>query len=337
MISIIVPVYNVERYLHECIDGVLKQSFQDWELLLIDDGSFDRSLEICNQFSASDKRIKVVHKHNTGVSDSRNYGLDLAQGEFIIFLDADDYWDDNTFLETFVNLAERYNLDIIRGEYKAIADNGDPLFIRDVPKQSQSYLNKVIDSSDFMDYAIHGEFFLWLSLIRTDAIKNIRFNVSRNFLEDVLFYSEMLLNPLRCMYVPENRFYAYRKHNNSASSKISFGKLADAFQMCYDFHHFVKLADDSKMKHMFMDKSIRMYYYTLDTISMDEYFCDRKMYVESLKLQQIRKDVLMWMKEYKVFHRSLIYYLSPIMGVYLFRIRHRLGCLARKILNNFKK
>lgn len=92
IISIIVPVYNAEKTLNRCVDSILNQTYHDWELLLVDDGSTDKSEAICNQYSAIDQRIKVFHKENGGVSSARNYGIKLAKGEWIIFIDSDDYF-----------------------------------------------------------------------------------------------------------------------------------------------------------------------------------------------------------------------------------------------------
>lgn len=91
LVSIIVPVYNAEKTLNRCVDSILSQTFDDWELLLIDDGSTDCSGELCNEYAAKDQRIKVFHKKNEGVSSARNIGLDNAKGKWITFVDADDY------------------------------------------------------------------------------------------------------------------------------------------------------------------------------------------------------------------------------------------------------
>lgn len=90
-ISIIVPVYNVEKYLRKCIDSILNQTFKDFELILIDDGSTDESGKICDEYNLKDNRIKVIHKENGGLSSARNAGLDIAQGEYIGFVDSDDW------------------------------------------------------------------------------------------------------------------------------------------------------------------------------------------------------------------------------------------------------
>ena len=100
MISIIIPVYNVERYLRQCIESVIAQTFEDWEAILVNDGSKDGSLAICQEYAAKDKRIKVIDKSNGGPSSARNKGLENAQGEFVYFMDADD-WIETKFLENF--------------------------------------------------------------------------------------------------------------------------------------------------------------------------------------------------------------------------------------------
>ena len=100
MISIIVPIYNREKYLSECIDSILVQSYSDFEVLLIDDGSTDRSGEICDEYAQKDARIRVFHKENGGVSSARNVGLDNATGEWIAFVDSDD-WVGEKYLESF--------------------------------------------------------------------------------------------------------------------------------------------------------------------------------------------------------------------------------------------
>lgn len=101
--SVIVPVYNVEKYLDECVKSVLTQSFTDWEMILVDDGSTDGCPAMCDEFSKKDSRIKVIHKKNGGSSSARNAGLKVAGGDYIIFLDSDDFYNDEKAFETFAN------------------------------------------------------------------------------------------------------------------------------------------------------------------------------------------------------------------------------------------
>ncbi|MFR1286999.1 MAG: glycosyltransferase family 2 protein [Subdoligranulum sp.] len=97
LISVIVPAYNVEKFIGKCIDSILRQSFKDFEVLLIDDGAKDSTPEICDACAKKDSRIKVYHKENGGLSDARNYGIDRMQGKYVTFIDSDDYVDSGYF------------------------------------------------------------------------------------------------------------------------------------------------------------------------------------------------------------------------------------------------
>lgn len=103
-LSVIVPVYSAEKYITKCLDSILSQTFTDFELLLVDDGSPDRCGEICDQYAKMDKRIKVFHKDNGGVSNARNLGLSKADGAYIAFVDPDDYIDKDMFKDTITYL-----------------------------------------------------------------------------------------------------------------------------------------------------------------------------------------------------------------------------------------
>lgn len=114
LISVIIPVYRVEKYLCTCLDSVLNQSYTNWEMILVDDGSPDRSGEICDEYAERDQRITVVHKQNGGQSSARNAALDLPpRGEFVTFLDSDDFWHED-YLSCLLNLQRKYNADIVQ-------------------------------------------------------------------------------------------------------------------------------------------------------------------------------------------------------------------------------
>lgn len=123
MISIIVPVYNVEKYLEKCILSILEQNFQDFELLLIIDGSKDRSDKICYKYAKLDKRISVFEKENGGLSDARNYGINKAKGEYLTFIDSDD-WISNNFLENLYNAIKKTNKDISLCPFVSVYEDG---------------------------------------------------------------------------------------------------------------------------------------------------------------------------------------------------------------------
>lgn len=120
-ISIIVPVYKVEKYLRRCLDSIVAQTFTDWECILVDDGSPDSSGKICDGYAENDSRFKVIHKANGGVSSARNVGLDVAKGEWICFCDSDD-WEESDYFEKALKLAKN-DIDIVKSGYRICSKN----------------------------------------------------------------------------------------------------------------------------------------------------------------------------------------------------------------------
>lgn len=129
-ISIIVPVYNVEKYLGKCIDSILNQTYKNFELILVDDGSTDSSKTICEVYSKKDNRIKLFHKTNGGLSDARNYGINHSNGEYLLFIDSDDFIH-NHYLEILYNTIEKNNADLVICKYKSVYEKDNVTF--DIP------------------------------------------------------------------------------------------------------------------------------------------------------------------------------------------------------------
>ena len=179
-ISIIVPVYNVEKYLHRCVDSILSQTFTDFELLLIDDGSKDKSGAICDEYAGHDKRIRVFHKANGGASSARNVGLDNAKGEYICFCDADD-WVDSSWLQLFVG---KFPKDlIVQGFYYKMDDASNWNKCR-----MKSTSMDVVEALDYL-YGISNMGYLWCRCFKKTIItdNHIRFNNNFAVREDYDF------------------------------------------------------------------------------------------------------------------------------------------------------
>ena len=334
-VTIIVPVYNASLYLEECIQSVLDQTCRSWELLLVDDGSKDDSGEICEWFAQQDARIKVVHQENSGVSAARNKAMDIAQGKYLIFLDSDDYWYDCTALERLLTVAEEHDLDLVRGEYKAVDEVGNDLFIKSLTDARKQYSYKVLNSSQFLRYAVNGEFFLVLTLFKVSAVKNYRFPLGKIFLEDMLFYSTLCLQSLRCWYVPDVRFYAYRKNSSSVSAKVNVKKLQDSFAMCESFHDLSTKTDDSELKQYYQKYSIMMYFYTLETLATDEYYKNYRQHIVQCDLVNLQEKVSRWRKLEKIDTIPLIFDLSPKSSIRLLRVKFKLALIKRRIKELF--
>lgn len=221
-ISIIVPVYNAEKYIKHCIDSILGQTYKDFELLIIDDGSSDSSGAICDEYAKEDSRVRVYHKENGGVSSARNYGLNKSTGSYITFSDSDDILV-NTAFQTYIDAFDvDENIDIVKTGYCQEFDNGNPSkifsFRRDVILEEKSeYLDfLVFDKSNY-----NG--FLWNECLRKEILIKHRFDESINWCEDHIF-SFACLYEARKIYISKSVTYRYQIREN-----VSLSNTTDAF------------------------------------------------------------------------------------------------------------
>lgn len=183
LISIIVPVYNAEKYLHRCIKSLLCQTYHNLEVILVDDGSTDKSSEICDVYARKDKRLKVIHKINSGVSAARNTGLALVTGKYVCFVDADDWLPFNS-VECLYTQINNTNADIVLGDYSLVLISG----AKYKNLLENSITNNIIDLKSFRSI-LPVAFTPWAKLFRTKIIQsnNITFPEKIGFVEDSFF------------------------------------------------------------------------------------------------------------------------------------------------------
>lgn len=180
LVSIIVPIYKVEPYLRRCLESIVNQTYTNLEIILVDDGSPDNCPQICDEYAAKDKRIIVIHKENGGLSDARNAGLDICKGEYISFVDSDD-WVDEKYIEVLLRLVTETNADIAIGEHKKIYNN-KPIFIDKEKEEIQILSTQAALNILFM--RSHLSFILsWGKLYRRPLFDDIRFP-QRRYHED---------------------------------------------------------------------------------------------------------------------------------------------------------
>ena len=189
-LSIIVPVYKVEKYLPRCIDSILAQSFQDFELILIDDGSPDNCGQICDDYAARDSRIKVIHQQNAGVSAARNAGLDIACGTYLGFVDSDD-WIEPKMYETMIAAAKEKNVDVVVCGITFCKEDGT--FIRRDLSTEGYYDNKQMLSALYgMPNKLSGG--CWNKILIRERIMEVRFCEDVSMSEDWLYLFECFCN-----------------------------------------------------------------------------------------------------------------------------------------------
>lgn len=201
-ISIIVPVYNAEKYLHRCVDSILAQTFTDFELLLINDGSKDSSGAICDEYAALDSRVRVFHKENGGVSSARNMGLDNAKGEWITFVDSDD-WIETNYLNQLCNIKTKSDL-YLSGYKPYLMD------IKDVAYKNIEEIKSILNKHIFYFSNV------WGKLFRSDIIKQykIMFDKNMNYAEDTIFVFTYLQH-IRSIHTIASFGYYYENSDSS--------------------------------------------------------------------------------------------------------------------------
>ena len=214
MITIIVPVYNTEKYLNRCIDSILSQTYRDFELLLIDDGSNDSCPKICDEYAAKDSRIRVFHKKNGGVSSARNLGLEHAKGDWITFCDSDDYVTEK-LLEDYVAKLH-YNADLyVQGYIDLNGANLHKYFKEEFIKLDDG----LIETEEIRKRALYS--YLFNKMFRREIIQihNIRFDTSITMVEDTIFVFKYMNFISSVCHIATANYY-YEINENSASNKI---------------------------------------------------------------------------------------------------------------------
>ncbi|NQP51812.1 glycosyltransferase family 2 protein [Streptococcus suis] len=228
LISIIVPVHNVETYLEQCIHSVLNQTYSNWELLLINDGSTDSSGTICDDYAKGDERIRVVHKNNGGLSDARNAGINNCTGEYITFLDSDDGIRED-FLETCLTTAIQHDVDIVIGHF-FIWDENQQTFYYFV-EQSQKDTIELISAQEALNRQVVWKNFntapfvvAWGKVFKATLFNTIRFPKGKVFEDEYTIHKALLKSDSVALINKE--FYMYRRHGNSImTSDFSLSKV----------------------------------------------------------------------------------------------------------------
>jgi glycosyltransferase involved in cell wall biosynthesis len=238
LISVIVPIYNVEKYLNKCISSIVGQSYKNLEIILVDDGSPDYCPKICDEWANLDKRIFVIHQNNGGRGAARNAGIAVATGEYIGFVDGDDYIDAN-FYETLINLATEYEADVVCEGFNYLDSSGKIIKETKIPSSEI----RVMNSNEVLHELFDSCNGFWISLcnkiINRDSFKNLKFPEGRLF-EDwtiapfIYYYSNSFIT------IPVAS-YNYIIHTKSAVRTESVNRYYDCVLADYD--HFLFFND----------------------------------------------------------------------------------------------
>ena len=238
-ISIIIPVYNTEKYLRRCLDSIVAQTYKDFECILVDDGSTDSSSKICEEYAEKDCRFKAYHNSNGGPSKARNFGIEVSWGGYLLFVDSDDYLDSNA-LQTYIDIIDKDKPEIIKTGYEVDYQSG----IKEVHKCVKA--KKINDKTQIFIETEEAGYagFLWDTLFSREIIGPTRFDESLKWLEDHLFSFELFA---RCKYLVmlPNVTYHYTINSGQSLSDVKDAQMVyDAAQREYQLKKI--LATDNK-------------------------------------------------------------------------------------------
>ena len=271
-ISVIVPVYKAEKCLHRCVDSILAQTFTDFEVLLIDDGSPDRSGEICDEYAKKDSRVRVFHKENGGVSSARNYGIKQSYGEWLTFVDSDDYIENN-----FLDFTSIESADLLVQNYKVLFENRSKNI--EFPKQ----IVQEQGMSHFINSNIVKQIFRvpWAKFFKRNIIsKNkISFAEGIRYGEDTLFVQDYLFCANSVSFISKSNYIYIEDKNVASKYRLSaveavntlteFMKRYHSYNVdsipllifVYDmYHHMIYPIDTKSMKYWNSNKEVRNVY-----------------------------------------------------------------------------
>lgn len=235
-VSIIVPIYNAEKHLNRCIDSILNQEYSDFELILVNDGSKDASPQICDEYAAKDARVRVIHKENTGVSDTRNIAIDHATGTYLQFLDSDD-WITPDATKLLVRTAENYHCDMVISDFyrvvgEHLAQKGD--IEEDGVMTLEEFAAHMVENPADFYYGV-----LWNKLFRRDIVEehHLRMNTEISWCEDFMFNLEYFRHA-KVFYALQVPIYYYVKTKGSlASQGLSVSNTVKMKLMVFEYYN----------------------------------------------------------------------------------------------------
>lgn len=323
LISIIVPVYNVEKYLRECLNSIVTQNCDSVEILLVDDGSTDGSGKICDEYALQYDYIRVFHKLNGGLSSARNRGIQESIAEWILFVDSDDILRDDTI--RILKSKLKRNIDLIRFEYFLVNDDGIELPEVNSIRNKLNIFHCELDSYDMVRRGINREWFSVLFLLKRDAIGLLRFDETVKYQEDIDFFLRFFSNEnLKGLYIPD-KLYGYRQRAYSLTNSLNINKFKYSFIIGEKFNKYSHLIQNKKFSKLYYYYGIMMYYWTLSSLCEDPYYSKRHAIKDKLEINSFNNSIkkrLRWSKQIFLYYPFIIP--SPSVSMVLLRIKNNI-------------
>ena len=244
-LSIIVPIYNVAPYLRKCVDSLLAQDISDYEIILVDDGSPDECPQICNQYAERYSNIKVIHQANAGLSAARNTGIAAATGDYIMFVDSDDYLQPNV-LGALMEQVERDNLDVLRFNYQNVNEQYEVFLPFKDAKRDVDYSEDVVDGETFLNKRLGPACYAVMFVVRREIVLQEQFTPNIYF-EDTDWTPRMLINAQRVASTPMVVYnYLWRQGSITLPTEPQKREkvLRDKMSLLYGFKKQTQLVQD---------------------------------------------------------------------------------------------
>lgn len=320
-ISVIIPVYNVEKYLHRCVDSVLNQTYRNIEVFLIDDGSSDHSFAICKEYAKKDNRVLAYHKNNGGQSSARNYGLDLPlNGDYITFLDSDD-WIENDTLEYCVNLINTYDAEI--AEYCC----EDTRKFVEHAKQPKEQIKVIEGKAILENFLIREGYSVCMSLFKKDLLLGLRFREGK-INEDGDFKFKVLQRCSRFVLSNQKKYFYFQAGNSTSMGGLIkkdfdlYDAAEEIFQLTKnDECENVRLWGEAKKKKVAFSLLCKIAYYGVADKSLD-----KKKIIVSLTKEHRENMKILLKSPMSISRKGL---------AVLFAINYHIAELAVKIMKRF--
>lgn len=273
LISVIVPAYNVEKYLRKCLESLIAQTYKNIEIILVDDGSTDKSGEIADEYAKKDSRIIVIHKRNGGPSDARNSGLDIARGEFIAFADSDDIIDEREY-EVLYNLIKKYNADISFCELASISLNE----FENYPEKPFEYKRKlqIIEKELSVPEALKETIlnlnvgnYVPIKMFRKELFDNTRFELNVYYEDAALIY-KIISKAKKIAYTNEVLYYYLKNRDDAITTTFSEKKITDSMKANLAQYEFI-ISNYYEIKEIASYNWVRLYTSAMEKIMINKY------------------------------------------------------------------
>lgn len=332
LITVIVPVYNVEKYFKQCLDSIINQTYKNLEIILINDGSPDNCGKICDEYAKKDNRIKVIHKENGGLSSARNAGLDIATGEYISFIDSDDCVAEN-FIETLYKLCIENNCDISECDFLKFENNVvTQAKIAEIQCYTSNEIQHKIYSEEYVKTIV-----VWNKLYKRYLYKGLRFPVGK-INEDEFITYKVLYNCKNNIAVTNEQLYYYRYNAQSIMGRKFNEKRLDALEAFEERKQFYKDRNEVELynKTVAQYQQILILFYGLAKKNIEN---------NSKVLENIKNKARKNYSEYRTIKniniankiKALLFYISPTILLWLLKIKEIFTKYVCNIFNKIKE